>query len=85
MAKWIVELEPGVYLADGEGDPPRTLEAASARVFGSHPRACTGIKTARNYRPFEHARVTLAPLSSDDSDPDDGVDFGLEQRYAGGW
>lgn len=85
MANWIVELEPGVFLADGEGDPPKTLAADNAHVFASYPRACLGIAAARHNRSFERARVTLAPLSPTDSDADDGQDFALQQRYAGGW
>ena len=30
---YIIELEKGVWLADGEGDPPRTLRAENARRF----------------------------------------------------
>jgi hypothetical protein len=64
--KWIVELEPGVFLANAEGDPGRTLDAANAKVFDSHPRACIALLVdARKYRPFLAARVTLAPLTEE--------------------
>lgn len=60
MPKWIVELEPGVYLADGDGDPPRTLAKTSALQFSSHPRACIARNKAREFRPFAQAKVMLA-------------------------
>lgn len=31
IRRWVIELEPGVWLADGEGDPPRTLCFKNAR------------------------------------------------------
>lgn len=62
MPNWIVELEPGVYLAEGEGDPPRTLVKTSARRFSSHPRACVARNKAREVRPFARAKVTLAEM-----------------------
>jgi len=61
MANWIVELEPGVYIAPWSGDPGRTLEAQNARVYDSHPRARLALLAAQKLRPFEEARVTLAP------------------------
>lgn len=63
MPKWIVELEPGVFLADGNGDPPRTLLKTSARQFLSHPRACIARNKAREFRPFAGAKVTLAEVT----------------------
>ena len=57
--KWIVELEPGVFLASGEGDPARTLRAENAKVFASHPRALRGLIDARKIRKFVRARVVL--------------------------
>lgn len=62
MANWIVELDPGVFLADAEGDHGRTLAIEKAKVFKSHPRARIGLLDAQKYRYFEAARVTLAPL-----------------------
>ena len=32
---YIIELEKGLWLADGEGDPPRTLRSENARRFPS--------------------------------------------------
>lgn len=58
---WIVELEPGVFLAPWSGDPGRTTEARNAQVYESHPRARKALIAAQKLRPFEQARVTLAP------------------------
>ena len=63
MAKWIIELEPGVFLVAADGDPGRTLQAENATVFISHPRARNALLSARKYRPFKKAKVTLAPLT----------------------
>ncbi|MDP2371899.1 hypothetical protein [Rhodoferax sp.] len=63
MSKWIVELEPGVYIAALPGDPGRTLVLENAQVFDSHPRAKRALLDARYDRPFVSARVTLAPLT----------------------
>jgi hypothetical protein len=62
MSNWIVELEPGVFLAPISGDPGRCLDARNARVYDSHPRARLALMAAQKLRPFEKARVTLAPL-----------------------
>ena len=62
MAKWIVLLESGVYLAAGRGDPARTMHADSARQFDSHPRARIAMRAARKHRPFVDAKVTLAQI-----------------------
>ena len=62
MAKWIVLLESGVYLAAGRGDPARTVNADRARQFDSHPRARIALLAAQKYRPFVDAKVTLAQI-----------------------
>lgn len=62
MAKWIVELEPGVFLAPTDGDLKRTPAAENAQAFESHPRARRALLNAQKIQPFERARVTLAPL-----------------------
>lgn len=59
MARWVVELEPGVYLATGRGDPARTLSVENARVFTSNADACSALFRARKYRAFEWATVKL--------------------------
>lgn len=38
----IVELEDGVYLADGNGDPPRTLIKENAKQFDNVYHALKG-------------------------------------------
>ena len=62
MAKWIVLLESGVYLATGDGAPAGTVHANSARQFSSHPRARIALLAAQKYRPFIDAKVTLAQI-----------------------
>ena len=52
-----VELEPGVWLSDGEGDPPRTTDKENAKEFRSMSAAHAAIKEAREYRPFKAALV----------------------------
>ena len=54
---WLVVLEPGVYLADGEGDPCRTVVRGNAKRFRSNAHARVGLLAARKYRPFAHAKV----------------------------
>ena len=55
--EWIIELEPGVWLAEGEGDPPRTLDFTKSRGFPSLRSAKAGLKRAREYRPFLFATI----------------------------
>ena len=52
----IVQLEPGVWLADGDGDPPRTLRKENAKEFNGTPDAAKALAEARRYQPFENAR-----------------------------
>jgi len=59
MEEIIVELEGGVWLANWEGDPARTLKADSAKKFKTEKAAKQAIKKARKYRPFENARVCV--------------------------
>lgn len=62
----IVELESGVYLADGEGDPARTILKENAQQFLSMKDACIALTKARQYRPFKGA-VIIASLNRDQS------------------
>ena len=55
--KWTVELEPGVWLANGQGDPPRTLRPGSARQFATEADARRALQAARKFRPFSCAVV----------------------------
>jgi hypothetical protein len=54
---WIVKLEPGVWLADGKGDPPRTVVQANAKRFRSVRGAVVALKLARRCHPFVFATV----------------------------
>jgi hypothetical protein len=53
-----VELEPGVWLADGEGDPGRTLREENAAEFKTRLDAAKALNKAREYRPFPKAVTT---------------------------
>ena len=59
MASVVVELEPGVWLADGEGDPPRTLQIKNARKFRSAREATVALTEARKHRPFPNAVLDM--------------------------
>jgi hypothetical protein len=58
--EYIVELEPGVYLASGVGDPPRTLRRNYARRYPSTFAANRALADARQFRPFADALVCRA-------------------------
>lgn len=53
----IVELDPGVYLASGAGDPSLTLLKDNAKRFCSYAKATSGLLKARRYRDFISARI----------------------------
>lgn len=59
-----VQIEPGVWLAPGYGDPPRALDSANAAVFASMIEAEAAMAEARIYRPFANAVIesAIAPL-----------------------
>lgn len=44
-----VELEPGVWLADGEGDPARTLDESKAKAFKTIKEAGAALTEARKW------------------------------------
>jgi hypothetical protein len=60
---WVVELEPGVWLAPWEGDPGRTLVESSAKRFETMAAAALALTRARNSRPFPHAAINAAEAS----------------------
>ena len=67
--QFLVRLEAGVWLADGDGDPPRTLVERSAKRFESWPDARAALREAKNYRPFANTSVRCVvriPDSPDD-------------------
>jgi hypothetical protein len=57
MSPYIVEIESGVYLAPWKGDPGRTLNLASAKVFTGIQRATLALARARGYSDFKDARL----------------------------
>lgn len=55
--EYVVELECEVWIAQGTGDPPRTLARKYAKKFTS-PRLCRiALSHARGYRPFVDAKI----------------------------
>lgn len=50
--KFIIELQPGCWIAAMEGDPGRTLKRQNAKVFKSLSRAVNALANARQYRHF---------------------------------
>jgi len=53
-----VELEPGVWLAEWDGDPGRTLDEKNATEFETMLEAVVALNKAREYRPFPKAVIT---------------------------
>lgn len=54
-ARWRVVLEDGVWLADGVGDPARTLVQENAAVWRSRRAAQDALEQARKFRLFANA------------------------------
>jgi hypothetical protein len=55
--RYIVELEPGVWIAPWTGDPGRTLVEKNARKYSRRQDAKGALTQARKFRPFPHARI----------------------------
>lgn len=55
--KYIVELEHGVWLADGDGDPARTTIRGNALGFDTLTEALMALIRARRYREFRGAII----------------------------
>lgn len=55
--KHYVRLEAGVYIADGIGDPCRTLKIENAKRFRTQFLAKEAIIEARKHRPFKDACI----------------------------
>lgn len=53
----IVELENGCWLADGVGDPARTVVKENAKDFSTQDEALKALAEARKFRPFENAVI----------------------------
>ena len=60
MPYYTVEIQPGCWLADVEGDPGRTLVQGSASRYGSIGSAEAALTAAREYRPLPRARIVEA-------------------------
>lgn len=58
----IVELETGIYLADWDGDPGRTLKKQNARRFTSNQAALKALDAARRSSGRAFVRATVVPL-----------------------
>lgn len=52
-----VQLENGVWLTGGQGDPPRTLVEENAKEFETMEDALDALKEARKLRSFENALI----------------------------
>ena len=55
-ALFVVELEPGVWLSDGDGDPPRTLARANALQLPATAAVQAAVR-ARRYRRFDALKI----------------------------
>jgi hypothetical protein len=60
--EWIIELEPGVWIAPWSGDPGRTLVQGSAKRFQTHDDAKKALAKARaaSSKKFAGAKITKA-------------------------
>ena len=55
--QYVVCLDDGCWLAEGDGDPPRTMVRENARRFATFRKAVLALQDARKYRPFRRAEV----------------------------
>jgi hypothetical protein len=55
--RWLVELESGVWIAAWGGDPGRTTRRENAQAYESREVAAAALDRARQWRPFERARI----------------------------
>lgn len=55
--QFYVELEEGVYLTSGQGDPSRTVLLEHAHLYASEHEANGALRKAKKYRPFMNAKV----------------------------
>ena len=62
---FIVELEAGVYVAEWSGDPGRTSDIGSAKVYQTEVAAINGKAQARRYRKFANARIHAVTMSAE--------------------
>ena len=55
--RYIVELDPGCWLADWEGDPGRTVVRKSAKKFPTKIAAALALLEARHFKEFPNAVI----------------------------
>jgi len=55
--KYVVCLDDGLWIADHDGDPPRTLIKWYAKRFKTRLQAGRALREARKYRPFRRAEI----------------------------
>lgn len=55
--RWVVEIQDGVWIADWDGDPGRTLKEENAKRFFLKSDAEKALTEARKYRPFKNAKI----------------------------
>jgi len=59
---YIVQLEPGVYLAPWSGDPGRTLSRLTAKQYKNIAAATYALARARRFRDFVNATIEPASI-----------------------
>ena len=64
LDRYIVQLEPGVWVAPWEGDPGRTVRIENAKRFRSEKIANEALNAARLYRPFKSAKLIVRFISN---------------------
>ena len=52
-----VQLEEGMWLADGNGTPPWALFEKNAKEFDTHEEASAALAKARTFREFKNATI----------------------------
>lgn len=57
VRQYVVQLDDGVWLASGDGDPPRTLKLENAARFATNRKAVIALCEARKFRPFRRGQV----------------------------
>ena len=65
---YIAEIEPGVWIANGFGDPPRTLIKDNARRFTDKRLASMAIRRARKFKPFPAAKAIKTNMAPHDAE-----------------
>ena len=65
LVGFVVELEQGVWLCDGDSDPSRTLVREHATVYPTSKAATDALCVARTFRRFRSA--TIKPNAEHDT------------------